>query len=391
MSLLNQPSRLVISGDDSEWSNNASTGGQTINLTLPEAVVGAMGVDCARAVIPNTQYPIPTYQNTFYYSLGGVSNTVVLTNNRNFTSVSDLITQLNSDAIAQGRPVVFTYDNTTCRVSTTIGDSTPYITIVAGINNTVQVTREFPAGTYTTRRTNLNPGVYTVPQFEAIVNFAFNQVCLAVNPLYNSGTATINGSNVITFSLGANDANTFLDFSTNYTAQQTAAMQLLYGLTTSVNYGFNTGSVTGNQPINAVVLTAVITPKSSWPSKFALNTRLGYANVGASGSAGTAIVGTFLPNILRTRVIYLLCNISVNDSISTDGLRTVLAKMPVNSSFGGLTIYEQKDYNYCRIVQSSYQNVQISLLDDNYEPYELTIEEPMEVELVFSYSDVRNE
>jgi hypothetical protein len=142
MSLLNQPSRLVISGDDAEWSNNASTGGQLINMTLPEPIVGAEGVDCARAVIPNTQYPIPNYQNTFYYSLNGVPSSVVLTNNRNFTSITELITQLNTDATNQGKPVVFTYNNDTTRISATIGNSTPTATITLGLNNTIQITKD---------------------------------------------------------------------------------------------------------------------------------------------------------------------------------------------------------------------------------------------------------
>jgi hypothetical protein len=72
-------------------------------------------------------------------------------------------------------------------------------------------------------------------------------------------------------------------------------------------------------------------------------------------------------------------------------LRNVLAKIPVTSSYGGFTIYEQKDYNFCRIVQSTLQNLTFSLLDENYQSYDLTYEEPMEIELVFTYQTVMNE
>jgi hypothetical protein len=206
-----------------------------------------------------------------------------------------------------------------------------------------------------------------------------------------NGSASINPStNIITFTLTAARPLIYIDFGTNYTIPEENALQSLYGLTTSLIHQFNTTTVVGNQAMGFTTQTVSILPKTAWSSQFALNTRLGFPNIGLSGNAGSAITGTFLPNILRTRVLYLLCNISLNDSISTDGLRTVLAKMPVNSSYGGLTIYEQKDYNFCRIVQSSYQNVELSLLDDNYQPYQLTIEEPMEIELVFTYVPVRN-
>lgn len=388
MSLLNQPTRLVVSGDDAEWSNNASTGGQTINLTLPEPIVGANGVDCARAIIPNTQYPVPAYQSIFYYTLNGVQDSVLLTSARNFTSVQDLITQLNIDATNQSKPVVFTYDSTTTRISATISSNTPLVVITAGLNDSLQIARVV-SGITTTHTTNVVPGTYSVLTFSNIINVEFNNVCIALDPAYSSGNATIGVGNIATFNLGTSAANVFLDFTTGYTATQTAALVALYGVA-SASSPFTTGSVVGTQAIQVGPLSAAVSPRTSWPTRFALNTRLGFPNTGITGTAGTAIVGTFLPNILRTRVLYLLCNISLNDSISTDGLRTILAKIPVNSSYGGLTIYEQKDYNFCRIVQSSYQNVEISLIDDNYQPYQLTIEEPMEIEFVFTYEPVTN-
>jgi hypothetical protein len=155
-------------------------------------------------------------------------------------------------------------------------------------------------------------------------------------------------------------------------------------------------SITAPNPAGLTVPTVTVAPRIDYPlaggedavkNRFAVNTRLGFPYSGLSGTAGTAIVGTILPNLLRTKVIYVLCNISVNDSLSTDGLRTVLAKIPVNSVYGGYTFYAPAELNFNRIVPQTYQNIQISYLDENYQTYPLNVEEISEIELVFKYNE----
>jgi hypothetical protein len=78
----------------------------------------------------------------------------------------------------------------------------------------------------------------------------------------------------------------------------------------------------------------------------------------------------------------------MNDSISTDGLRTAIAKVPVNSSFSGLTFYQPPKLNWNRLVaQGAYQQITVQLLDDQYQPYPLTTDEFCEFEIVFQYDD----
>jgi len=264
MSFLNQPSRVFISSDDLESGN-----GQSFQMTLNEAITNAVNVELSRATIPNTQYPIPNYLSKFYYSLNGIPDSVQLTNARNFTTIPDLITQINTDAIAQSKPLVFTFNSNTNRVSVTIaGTAGQPIAILS---------REFY---------DLAPG---------------NQ-----NLLKN---------------------------------------------------------------------------------RFGLNTRLGFPYTGLTGlTAGGTYTGTFLPNIIRTHVIYVLANFAFNDSISTDGLRNVIAKIPVNSAYGGITIFSPPELNYSKIVPTTLQNIQISLLDDNYQAYNLVVEEPTELEIFFKYA-----
>ena len=266
MSYANQPARLLISSDDLQ-----SGIGNNFSISLPEAITGATKVDLIRAVIPNTGYNIPDYQNTFYYALSTAPSTqltLVLTNKQYFAGLADLITQLNADSTAQSRSITW-----------------------------------------------------------------------SINPATGTGTGT-------------------------------------YRITATYTGGGG-----------AYVIPAVST---NWATKFALNTRLGYANQGV-GTAVISYVGTLLPNLIRSKVVYVLCNVVMNTSISTDGLRTAIAKIPVNSTFGGLTIYNPPVVAWNRLVQSNaYQTINIQLIDDLYQPYPIQKEEFCEFEISFKYCDVRD-
>jgi hypothetical protein len=253
MAIANQPTRLLISADDADIATPGS-----FTCILPEAITGANAVDLARASIPNTQYPIPNYQNNFYFRIStssGVLRTLTLTNNRYFGNIPDLILQLNNDAVAQGYPITFSYNSTTTRVSVA--------------HNT--------------------PGIFIS-----------------------------------------------------------------------------------------------VEPSTGWPTQFALNTRLGFQNSGFPSFAQT-YTATILPNLIRTRVIYVLCDAVLNNTFSTDGLRTAIAKIPVNSIYGGLTLYAPPELSFCPIGAEALREVSIQLLDENYQSYPVQPEEISELELVFKY------
>lgn len=412
MSLLNQPSRIFISSDDLEWG----TGGYNYNITLAEAVQGAAGVDCARAVIPTTLYPIPDYQNKFLYSIGGVDYTLTLTNNRNFANVPDLVTQLNADAIAQSQDLTFSFNSTTDRVSVVIGQNTPQVSIIAGVND--QLVMGADAGPNPYGLVIIPEGNYSLAQFATALQTAM-QPYITSNDVPHTGpgatiTVSVVGGNTLKFDI--NKYSVYPAISLNFNgvpvpglptanaanrAALATIMGFVYGATPGANDYFNIissslSTITAPNPAALSVPTVAVAPRSSYPlaggidddkNRFALNTRLGFPYTGLSGTAGTAIVGTILPNLLRTKVIYVLCNIAVNDSLSTDGLRNVLCKIPVNSVYGGYTFYAPAELNFCRIVPQTYQNIQISYLDENYQPYPLNIEEISEIELVFKYNE----
>jgi hypothetical protein len=264
MSFVNQPSRILISGDDAEWTSNPTYGGQSFNLTLPEAVVGAKGIDCARAVIPTTLYNIPDYQNKFYYTLNGIVSSVTLTNNQYFAQISDLITQLNADAVAQGDPVTFTYSNTTTRITATFSGlvNNPYVVV----NNT---NNSFSVGGYVGFTSiPLVNGVYTPSAFATMFGSA---VQTAIQAVAGFGTATctctINGSNqlVIDFTNIAGFLGTF--------NAQTSAVRTLTGWTNTSPALLTALVATGPYTFPSAVQvfppdTVSITPRASWPTQF---------------------------------------------------------------------------------------------------------------------------
>ncbi len=262
MSFANQPARLLISSDDLDYGT-----GNSFTINLPEAIVGAKKADLLRAVIPNTGYPIPSYQATFYFynsTIGGGAflQTLILNTNQYFDSITGgtypLITALNNQAGIQGLPINFAYNGQTSRITA-----------------------------------------------------------------------------------------------------------------------------------SATVGTMRVAPNTAWTSTFALNTRLGFQDAQSNGFAAT-ITAQIMPNIIRSKCVYVLCNVVMNDSISSDGLRTAIAKIPTNSTYGGLTLYSPPKIVWNRLVQGGgYQTITIQLLDDQYQPYPLQSEEFCELEIAFKYDEGR--
>ncbi len=409
MSLLNQPSTLFISSDDLEFGT-----GQNYNITLPESIQGSTGVACSRAVIPNTLYPIPAYMNTFCYSIGSIKYQLPITTERNYTNLPDLVAQLNINAVDAGQDLVFQWNNSTERVSVTIGTNTPQAVIIAGVND--QLVMGADAGPNPFGLITIPAGNYTIAQFATVLQTAM-QPYITSNDVPHVGpgatiVVSVVGGNTLKFDI--NKYATYPAISFNFkgvpvpglpTANDAnrAALATILGFPYNVNPGNDyfiissnsLSSITAPNPAGLIVPPVSVSPRVDFPValgnddsakfRFAVNTRLGFPYAGITGLAGSPITGTFLPNLIRTKVVYILCNIAVNDTISSDGLRTCIAKIPMNSSYGGFAIYSPADVNFSRIVNQTYQNIQLQLIDENYMPYNLNIEEINEIELSFKY------
>lgn len=278
MSFANQPSRLLISSDDLSYGT-----GNSFTCVLPEPITGAVKADLLRAVVPNTGYQIPTYQNTFYY----------------------------------------------------------YISTVGG-GNTLQ--------SFTINTTQYIDGIVSDP-----ANGFNSYFPLVGTPAQGATRGYLNSQQAV------------LTFTYNESLQRIIVAPRAGG---AVTIRIAPSSVwTVNTPLRA----------------FALNTRCGFTDANF-GTASTTVTAQILPNLIRSKVVYVLCNVVMNDSITTDGLRTAIAKIPVNSTYGGLTIYQPPMLNWNRLItQGSYQQITIQLLDDQYQPYPLQTEEFCEFEIIFKY------
>jgi hypothetical protein len=350
--------------------------------------------------------------NTFCYSIGSVKYQLPITTERNYNSLPDLVAQLNINALDAGQDVVFQWNASTERVSVVLGTNTPKAVIIAGVND--QLVMGADAGPNPEALITIPAGNYTLAQFATALQTAM-QPFITSNDVPHVGpgatiAVSVVGGNTLKF-----DINKYANYpaiSINFKGIPTtlgnetnrAALAATLGFPWASTPGANTyfiissnslSSLTAPSPAVLVVPTAAVSPRSDFPSslsddlryRFAVNTRLGFPYSGIAGTAGTAITGTFLPNLLRTKVIYILCNIAINDTISSDGLRTCIAKIPVNASYGGYAIYTPADVNFSKIVAQTYQNINIQLIDENYMPYPLNIEEISEIELQFKYRE----
>lgn len=363
-----------------------------MNFTLPEQILSATGCDLARAVIPTPLYNIPDYQNTFYYSFDGVVNSLVLTNNREFDEIADLVDQLNADAITQGKPLTFAYDTTKRRILITT--SNVNVVTVTTQNNRIPCSyKATPVSENQYGLATIPVGTYTKSSFVAALGSALTNMFATIPASAIPVTATIDGLNVITLTTagytGAWNINSYLT-PYPFTPAQILGYRALLGLVLegpADNFTIE-GTVSFPNPSGVATPLFQAVPENNWPTEYALNQRLGLSGAGVT-AVNNALVGGFLPNILRTRVVYVCTNLCTNDTLSptrkSDAIRSAIAKIPINSTYGGMTLYQNNDFNWCSIVASTVQNIEIYLLDENLQPYELHADEVSEYEFVFRY------
>lgn len=150
-----------------------------------------------------------------------------------------------------------------------------------------------------------------------------------------------------------------------------------------ITFAYNSSTTRVSVAHNTVGQTVRVAARTSWPTQFALNSRIGFQYPGTA--AAQTVIATILPNLIRTRCVYVLCDVVLNNTISTDGLRTAIAKIPINSIYGGMTLYSPPYPSFCKINAEQITEVSIQLLDENYQVYPLTEEQFCELELDFQY------
>ena len=103
------------------------------------------------------------------------------------------------------------------------------------------------------------------------------------------------------------------------------------------------------------------------------NYRLGwtsqYAVISTGGAGTNVLTADGFPNVFqRTNVIYITSNIST-DSNNDANIGNILARFPVNVSWGGLIVYENVHSDFAApCFSENIKTINILLLDEDYQP-----------------------
>jgi hypothetical protein len=95
--------------------------------------------------------------------------------------------------------------------------------------------------------------------------------------------------------------------------------------------------------------------------------RLGFTNLTTTPAAASVTADGFPNVILRTNVIYVVSNIST-DSNNDANIGNIIARIPVNASWGSLIQYENVTSQFgAPIFTERVKDIQITLLDEDYQ------------------------
>jgi hypothetical protein len=337
-SRVNQPERVSLRSDDDTTNTNAPTFSEFQN-NLPTPILDAKRCQLIRATIPNAQVSIPNYQLAFWYYRVGAEAA---------PTAADLycVRLFPSWYVDPG----------------TLG-------FVPSINK-----------------------IYNSPtEFVAALNLAADDDDMTDNPFYSNTDITFSydaTTNTITFQgteateyyspAGWNDPNVIAAM--NGTAakgvikidiQGTKVPQkFVPGYTLNLRVGY---SMSGQCPGKMSIAAA-----SNWV----------LANVANEWFAGDIDIPVdSYPNLVYTNGISLLASFITNSSLTSNNYHNLLAVVPVDSVPLGITNYICATSNLLTKLSQTIQTVQIQMLDDAGQPYELPDNAQVSLEVSFSYQD----
>lgn len=129
--------------------------------------------------------------------------------------------------------------------------------------------------------------------------------------------------------------------------------------------------------------------------QYNMNLRVGYALPGNYSGVPTIqpqIGGTYIfvdsyPNLTNTQCVYLYTNIAPGSALGSGGQHNLLAVVPINSAFGGVTQYTVLMSNWLTKVASEVYDIQIRMLDDAQQPFTLPDNAQVNIEMAFGYKE----
>ena len=139
-------------------------------------------------------------------------------------------------------------------------------------------------------------------------------------------------------------------------------------------------------------------PASRQPtlSQSNLNLRIGYSWYGDNGDLGidipnangVPIVAYSFGNLVYTQCVYLFSNIIQGSSLGSGGQRNLLSVVPIAAPSLGVALYQAPLVNWLTKIAQEIYEIEIIMLDDNYQPYYVPNNAIVNVEIGFSYLSV---
>ena len=124
-----------------------------------------------------------------------------------------------------------------------------------------------------------------------------------------------------------------------------------------------------------------------------LNVRCGYswygdAIVDIPIPVNTPIIAFSYANLVYTQCVYLFSNIVQGSSLGSGGQRNLLSVVPISAPSLGVALYQAPLVNWLTKIAQQIFEIEIIMLDDNYQPYNVPNNAIVNIEIGFSYIDV---
>ena len=161
------------------------------------------------------------------------------------------------------------------------------------------------------------------------------------------------------------------------------------GLTAGFTYAMAGYNDPGVQLLQNDIYLAAGIPQPQLPGK-TLNLRVGYSVPGTirflpTVADGVPIVADSWGDLVYSQNVLLLSNIVPGSSVGSGGQHNILASVPVAVPPLGVGQYSAPLVNWMSRIMKNIYEIQIVMLDDNYQPYNVPQNAVVNVELGFVY------
>lgn len=348
------PSRVYVTSEDRDPNQDPAS----FSVTLPSTIENASGFEIISFALPNVFYPFGEATRVLY---------VVIKSNAN--QYSFYAVNLGSDPLADADlPAIPPSAYAGGTVTNTGGRY--YRVFPNGLQATLDPTQPFTAQT---RIAITKRAFSSGTDIAAYLQALFRSV-VAAEVVNQTGAPTVIGLAIFT---GNVQPNTFWNFTYDG-----------FGTTPSANGTFRLGIQFSAPNFQAGILPPIDAAGNIRP--YNIGFRLGYTTlVDTSPVTNAPYNYSNEPiNLLRTQDIYVTSSLVSAEALSSSGRRDILFKVPVTVPYGNILSYQATLSGTAQIkLANLIRDVEITLLDDDFNSLELPTNAIVSAELHFIFDN----